>query len=866
MSILNKIFGDPVSRTVSRYEAKVAKINELEKDFERFSDEELRAKADEFKVRLEKGETLDDILPEAFAAAREVSRRTLGQRHYDVQLIGGMVLHEGKIAEMKTGEGKTLAATLAIYLNALAGKGAHVVTVNDYLAKRDANWMGPIFHALGLSVASIQHEQAFLYEPKKLDKNEVTVEMENLKEVSRREAYAADITYGTNNEFGFDYLRDNMVETMGQKVQRGHNFAIVDEVDSILIDEARTPLIISAPDMESTNLYQTFSKIVPRLNKDEDYTVDEKMKAVLITEPGIEKVEKALGMENIYADGGVKYVHQLEQALRANVLFKRDKDYVVKDDEIIIVDEFTGRLMHGRRYSEGLHQALEAKEGVTVQKESRTLATITFQNYFRMYKKLAGMTGTALTSAEEFGKVYKLDVVPVPTNKSMIRTDAPDSIYRTENGKFTAAIREIKERHQKGQPILVGTASIEKNEVLGQLLKKEGIPHEILNAKNHEREAQIIANAGKKGAVTIATNMAGRGVDIILGGRPELFESAGDWQKAHDEIVVLGGLHIMGTERHEARRIDNQLRGRAGRQGDPGSSRFFVSLEDDLMRIFAPDRIKKMMEVLQVPEDEAIENKMISRAIESAQEKIEGFNFDTRKHVLEYDDVMNKQRETIYRKRDEALATDDLSEQAIQMLQDETEKIVQSHALGDYREDWNLEEIFNILSSIFTISEETKKKAKEIKNKEELQQFFVGLAKDAYAQREKELGSSNMRQIEKMLFLRNLDMLWMQHLEEMEHLRDSVRLRAYGQRDPLVEYKNEGQRLFRKLLDSIQNSFVGMVFKVSLAPPESNKPAAPAKKPGNPAHKNIGRNDPCPCGAKKEDGTPRKYKHCCGRK
>ena len=978
MSFLSKIFGDSGERIAGKYQPIVEQINELEPKFKVFSNDELKSKTQEFKERLAKGETLDDLLPEAFAAVREAAKRTIGQRHFDVQLIGGMVLHEGKIAEMKTGEGKTLAATLAVYLNALEGRGVHIVTVNDYLSKRDTNWMGAIYHALGLTVGCIQHEVSYVYEPKVIDKNEVTIEMENLKQVSRHEAYAADITYGTNNEFGFDYLRDNMVESLDQMVQtRGTtrnnspqsgetrnyaenylNYAIVDEVDSILIDEARTPLIISAPDEESTKLYETFAKIAPQLKENEDYNIDEKMRASTLTEAGIEKVEKMLGLGNIYTEGGVRYVHHLEQALRAQTLFKRDRDYVVKNGEIIIVDEFTGRLMHGRRYSEGLHQALEAKEGVQVQRESRTLATITFQNYFRMYKKLAGMTGTALTSAEEFSKVYKLEVVPVPTNKPMIRVDLPDSVYRTENGKFMAVIREIKKCHEAGQPVLVGTVSIEKNESLSQYLRCEGIAHELLNAKNHEREAQIIAKAGEKGAVTIATNMAGRGVDIILGGRPlefasgatsgnaknsqrEFFAQANrslssaegggavpacdlivpeaaplgsknDWQKEHDEVITVGGLHIIGTERHEARRIDDQLRGRSGRQGDPGSSQFFVSLEDDLMRIFAPDKIKRMMEFLKVPEDQPIENKMISRAIESAQAKIEGFNFDIRKHVLEYDDVMNKQRETIYRKRREILESTNLREQVLEIISQEVAKIVKFHTPGDFRDDWNLEEIYENLNTIFPLPLEAcpvpsgrdgaRQNMADAKNRDDLIDYIIGLANKAYEEKEKQVGGEQMRQIEKFVYLRTIDMLWMDHLDEMDHLRDSVRLRAYGQKDPLVEYKNEGHQLFGRLLGAIQSSFVGTIYKVARAAPQAppapprnyaeftpldrrgtpsngasaeqrGKIGLPAEAPrsGAPsfvktsAGKKVGRNDPCPCGAKHPDGRPIKYKHCHGR-
>ncbi|MDD2753486.1 MAG: preprotein translocase subunit SecA [Candidatus Portnoybacteria bacterium] len=892
MSFLTNFFGNAGGGSIAKYETIVEQINKLEPEFGRFSVEELKNKTQELRERLQKGQTLDEILPEAFALTREAAKRALGQRHFDAQLIGGMVLHEGKIAEMKTGEGKTLTATLAIYLNALEGKGAHVVTVNDYLSKRDANWMGAVFNLLGLSVGCLQHERSYIYEPVVLDKNEITVEMANLKEVRRPEAYAADITYGTNNEFGFDYLRDNMVAELKDMSQRKHNFAIVDEVDSILIDEARTPLIISAPDEDSGKLYETFSKIAPRLVENVDYNLDEKMRAATLTEEGIDKVEKILGMGNIYTEGGIKYAHHLEQALRAQALFKRDKDYVVKDGEIIIVDEFTGRLMQGRRYSEGLHQALEAKEGVPVQKESRTLATITFQNYFRLYKKLSGMTGTALTSAEEFSKVYKLDVVIVPTNQPMVRVDMPDSIYRTEHGKFVAVAREIKNRHDAGQPVLVGTVSIEKNELLSQFLKKEGIPHELLNAKNHEREAQIIAKAGRKGGVTVATNMAGRGVDIILGGRPDenppqpsLKGGSGDagspplggvrptgleegdlnnWQKEHDEVVALGGLHIIGTERHEARRIDDQLRGRSGRQGDAGSSQFFVSLEDDLMRIFAPDKIKRLMEVMQIPEDQPIENKMISRAIENAQAKIEGFNFDTRKHVLEYDDVMNKQRETIYRKRLEVLESDSLRDEVLGIIDKEITKIIDFHAPGDYREDWNLAEIQEGVKAIFNLPSDAEQKMAEIKNKEELEKYLSDSARQAYETKEKEVSEASMREIEKMFYLRTIDMFWMEHLDEMEHLRHSVKLRAYGQKDPLVEYKNEGMRLFQRLLGAIQSSFVGSIYKVGIMSEQAAErrevkniisgQVVAEKKDGE-----VGRNDPCPCGSGK------KYKKCCGK-
>ena len=611
MSFLSKIIGDPNKKVLDKLQPIVEKINNLEPEFEKLSNEQLKKKTEEFKERLNKDETSDDLLPEAFAAVREAAKRTLGERHFDVQILGGIILHQGKISEMKTGEGKTLVATLPLYLNALEGKGAHLITVNDYLARRDANWMGAIYHLLGLTVGCIQHEKAFVFDPHiEPDENETTVEMENLRETTRKEAYECDILYGTNNEFGFDYLRDNMALSLEDMVQRPLNFAIVDEVDSILIDEARTPLIISAPDMESANLYKTFAGIIPHLKENIDYNIDEKMKAATLTEKGIDKVEKMLGLKDIYQEKSITYVHHLEQALRAQVLFQRDRDYVVKNGQVIIVDNFTGRLMPGRRFSEGLHQALEAKEGVEIQRESRTLATITFQNYFRLYKKLAGMTGTAATSAEEFAKVYNLEVVVIPTHKPMIRQDLPDRIYKTERGKFKAIIEEIKKRNKKGQPILVGTIAIEKSEFLSALLRREGLTHQILNAKHHEQEAKIISEAGEAGTITIATNMAGRGTDIKLG----------------KGVVEKGGLHIIGTERHEARRIDNQLRGRAGRQGDPGSTQFFISMEDEMMRVFGSDKIKNLMDRLKIPEDQPIENKLISKSIENAQAKIEGYN------------------------------------------------------------------------------------------------------------------------------------------------------------------------------------------------------------------------------------------------
>ena len=814
MSIITKIFGDANEKFLKKLQPVVEKINSLESEFEKLPDEKLKEKTQEFRERLAKGETLDNLLPEAFALVREAAKRTLKQRHFDVQLMGGLVLHQGKVAEMKTGEGKTLAATLPLYLNALEGKGCHLVTVNDYLARRDTVWMGQIYHLLGLTVGCLNHEQSFLYDPdykKPAEEKEKTrdelggfyVVEDFLRPGSRKEAYLADITYGTNNEFGFDYLRDNMVYDLSQQVQRGFNFAIIDEVDSILIDEARTPLIISAPDTESSKWYEEFAKIIPRLDSKTDYQIDEKRKVATLTEEGINKIEKILGMKNIYEEKGIRYLHHLEQALRAETLFKRDVDYIAKDGQVIIIDEFTGRLMPGRRWSGGLHQAIEAKESVQVQPESLTLASVTFQNYFRLYKKLAGMTGTAATSAEEFDKVYKLEVVVIPTNKPMIRENLSDRVYKTEAGKFRAVIEEIKTRHKIGQPILVGTRSVEKNEYLGKLLDREGIPHQILNAKHHQREGEIIAQAGKNGQVTIATNMAGRGVDILLGGNPPLADEA-------NKVRESGGLHVIGTERHEARRIDNQLRGRTGRQGDPGSSQFFVSLEDDLMRIFGGERIKSLMDTLKIPEDTPIEVNLVSRAIEEAQSKIEGLNFDLRKYLLDYDDVMNIHRETTYRKRREILTATD------QELE---------------------EKILNII-------------------------LKTGFKKEDYEKKEKEIGTDQLRRAERFIFLRILDTLWMDHLENMEYLREAVRLRAYGQRDPLVEYKNEGHKMFKKLLSRMESALSNTLMNVKLAPTQAQIVGRPSPAESGTGARfargaKLGRNDPCPCGSGK------KYKKCC---
>ena len=823
--MFEKLFGDPNKKYLNKIQSIVEKINQLEPEFERFSIEELKNKTQEFKERIENygGQSsveLDEILPEAFAVVREAAKRTLNQRHFDVQLIGGIVLHQGKITEMKTGEGKTLAATLPLYLNALTGQGAHLVTVNDYLARRDAVWMGQIYNALGLSVGCINHEASYVYDLSFRSLNDLDEErdelggfkvvQEFLRPCTRKEAYNCDILYGTNNEFGFDYLRDNMAYSKDEMLQKEYNYAIVDEVDSILIDEARTPLIISAPDEESADLYKKFAKIVPQFKKDIDYKIDEKTRSVTLTNQGMDKVEKTLGVGNIYEEKGIQLVHHLEQALRAEVLFKRDRDYVAKNNEVIIVDDFTGRLMPGRRYSGGLHQALEAKEGVIVQKESKTLATITFQNFFRMYKKLAGMTGTAFTSAEEFYKVYSLEVIIVPTNKPMVRKDFPDRIYKTENGKFKALVEEIKEKHTKGQPILIGTISIEKNEHLGRLLALEGIKCEILNAKQHEREGTIIAQAGRLGAVTVATNMAGRGVDIVLGGNPQDLEQS-------QRVCGVGGLHIIGTERHEARRIDNQLRGRSGRQGDAGSSQFFVSLEDELMTRFGGDRIKNLMDMLKVPEDQPIENKMISNSIEKAQARIEGYNFDIRHHVLEYDQVMNKQREAVYKMRKEIL---------------------------------------------FGKDEEISEKVKDLLDEEETKQ---------YAEKFKNILDKDKTNLERFVMLRAIDMLWMEHLETMECLRESVSLRAYGQRDPLVEYKNEGRRLFGHMLDEINNVIVEMLLKVELKGQDTRPQRQQVDLHGRQAKQmgknKVGRNDPCPCGKIDEKtGRPIKYKKCCMNK
>ncbi len=903
MSFFSQFFGDAHARYLASLTPLIDRINSIESEFEKLSDADLKDKTRMFQERLGAGEALDAVLPEAFAAAREAAKRTLGQRHFDVQIVGGIALHQGKIAEMKTGEGKTLVATLPLYLNSLAGRGAHLVTPNDYLSRVGAGWMGPVYHALGVSVGVIAHDFSGMYDPAYGDLTKHGDErLNHFRPCTRHEAYEADITYGTNNEFGFDYLRDNLENNPAELRQRGHAYAIVDEVDSILIDEARTPLIISAPDQESADLYQVFSRITPRLKENVHYNRDEKLRAVTMTEEGIDAVEKILNVGSIYEEKGFRFVRYLEQALRAQALFHRDKDYVVRDGEVVIVDEFTGRLMPGRRWSEGLHQAVEAKEGVKVQQESRTLATITFQNYFRMYEKLAGMTGTAQTSAEEFDKVYRLDVITIPTNKPMVREDVSDFVYRTEAGKLKALRREVKARHERGQPVLIGTISVEKSERLSAMLRVDGVPHEILNAKNHEQEAIIIAQAGRRGAVTVSTNMAGRGVDILLGGNPQDAQGA-------DEVRKVGGLHVIGTERHEARRIDNQLRGRSGRQGDPGSSQFFVSMEDDVMRIFGSERIKGMMESLGIPEDQPIESAMISRAIEAAQAKIEGFHFDSRKHVLEYDDVLNKQRDAIYRLRKEILFVNQppttnhqpptLKERIFEMMDEEVSRIVEFHTAGDSEKEWNVKEIFETVKAMAGAPDDLLVRLEsaafrtegspEERQKDILSSILEEL-RIQYQKKEEAIGEEKMRVAEREVLLRSIDVLWMDHLDQMAHLRDSVRLRAYGQRDPLVEYKNEGSRLFRQLQGAIRAQVANTIFKVggavehrqrmpniqlqrpevvSIVPPrmpaQTHDPilsqinasefsrgiAAPRPKEPN-------RNDPCPCGSGK------KYKKCHG--
>ncbi len=896
--VLNIIFGSKNDREIKALRPIVERINGLESSLTPLSDQALAEKTQEFKKRLEDGDTLDDILPEAFAVCREMSRRRLNMRHFDVQLIGGMILNKGRIAEMKTGEGKTLVATLPLYLNALEGKGAHLVTVNDYLAKRDAAWMAQLYHALGLSVGIIQHDASFWYDP---TYDAADKRLQHLRPCTRHEAYRADITYGTNNEYGFDYLRDNLiVSDLSQCVQRPLHFAIVDEVDSILIDEARTPLIISGPTDQTTDLYYRINAIIPQLKPEHDYTIEEKTKTASLTEEGNVRVEKLLGVDNLYDLQHMDLVHHVVKALQAYALYKRDVDYVVKDGEVIIVDEFTGRLMPGRRWSDGLHQAVEAKEGVKIANENQTLASVTFQNYFRMYKKLAGMTGTADTEAGEFAKIYNLDVNVVPTNRAMIRKDYADVVFRTEKEKFTAIVEEIKDCHERGQPVLVGTISIEKSERLAGYLSRNGIKHKVLNAKFHEKEAEIIAQAGRKGAVTIATNMAGRGTDILLGGNADflfkrvlyqddtlteerkqqiLEQIKAECEKDKQEVVASGGLHILGTERHESRRIDNQLRGRAGRQGDPGSSRFYLSLEDDLMRIFASERVSQMMLKLGMEEGVPIEHGMVTRAIANAQKKVEAHNFEVRKQLLEYDDVMNKQREVIYQHRHAVLAGEHIQQDIHDMMKDLVNGFVDTYCPADqYQEEWDYNGLGEALQGQFAldITQGKGSVADHFKDvgRDALIEEIQTQVRRAYDQKEQELSPELMRYLEKMLLLQVIDHHWKDHLLGMDHLRDGIGLRGYGQKDPLIEYKREGFDMFSSMMERIKSDVLERMFRVQAVrgeqpPPPAPEPTPPPRmvlnrsdeptpQPAQSQADKTGRNDPCPCGSGK------KFKKCHG--
>ncbi len=917
--VLRKLLGSKHDRDIRRLRPIVAAVTPLEPELSRLQDADLRRRADEFRKRIQDGEELEELLPEVFALVREAGRRSLGMRHFDVQLMGGVVLHQGKIAEMATGEGKTLVATLPAVLNGLTGRGVHIVTVNDYLARRDTQWMGPLYHLLGLSVGVIQHEASFLYDPTYPSND---ARFASLRPCSRREAYLADITYGTNNEFGFDYLRDNMRFSLDELSQRELHYAIVDEVDSILIDEARTPLIISGPAEESTDLYYKIDRIIPRLTRAAtitegklheieevragDYIVDEKTKTVTLTESGIAKCEQLLGVENLYDPIHIDTLHHVQQALRAHTLYKRDVDYMVKDGQVIIVDEFTGRLMPGRRWSDGLHQAVEAKEGVRIERENQTLATVTFQNLFRMYEKLAGMTGTADTEAAEFAKIYKLDVVVAPTNRTLIRTNFPDVVYKTEREKFDAVVNEVKELHEVGRPVLIGTVSIEKSERLSKLLKRHGVPHQVLNAKYHEKEAEIVAQAGRLAGVTIATNMAGRGTDILLGGNAdflakELLRKRGldpvsapeaERQKAyegarrvteeeHRKVVELGGLHILGTERHESRRVDNQLRGRSGRQGDPGSSRFYLSLEDDLLRIFGSERIQKIMDRLGMEEGEPIEHRLVTRAIATAQKRVENHHFEIRKHLLEYDDVMNKQREVIYGMRREILEGESQEETIREWMEELLDGIVDTYAAdGTHPEDWDLTGLAEAVHRQFDAKLPAHVQAREVVSREAIRSELWDAAQARYAAREQEVGTGVLRQLERWVMLQIIDAQWKDHLLSMDHLKEGIGLRGYGQRDPLTEYKREAFDLFEAMVDRVRTMVVEWLFKLQVTreSPEAPRPAAPRREAparssrdlllsGAPAAERraevarggpkVGRNEPCPCGSGK------KYKKCC---
>jgi len=881
MSFLKRFATDPNDKMLRRLRDVVEEVNGLEPEIEGLSDQELRALTTEFRERLSEGETLDDLLVEAFAAVREAAKRTIGQRHYDVQLLGGIVLHQGRIAEMKTGEGKTLVATTALYLNALAGNGCHLVTVNDYLVRRDCGWMGRIFNALGMTTSAIAGDLSLKFDSEYLDENVGDERLQHLRPIDRKQAYQCDITYGTNSEFGFDYLRDNLALDMEDTVQRGHFFAIVDEVDNILIDEARTPLIISGEAEESSEMYRRFAQIAPRLLAEQDYTVDAKARTVALTDEGVAKMERLIGVKNIYDENNFQLVNYLEQAVRAQVLYHRDKDYVVHEGEVVIVDEFTGRMMPGRRWSDGLHQAVEAKESLRIQRENVTHATITLQNYFRMYEKLAGMTGTAETEAEEFHKIYGLDVVVIPTHRDMVRNDMPDLVFRNEDAKLKALVEEIKDRHELGQPVLIGTTSIEKNEELSRLLDREGIPHKVLNAKQHEREATIIAHAGEPGAVTVATNMAGRGVDIVLG----------------DGVKDLGGLAVIGTERHESRRIDNQLRGRSGRQGDPGYSRFYLSLEDELMSRFVGPKVKSMLERFGMDGDEPLEHRWVTRTIEQAQTKVEGMNFDYRKHLVEYDDVLAAQRKLVYEDRNRILRGENVRDVMMQLIEDELSDLVDSNCASNHSEEWDTLTVYNSVGSILPMPEDLSDEAMRAMTQDELTDALIEAANAAYEEREKALGEEVVRAWERRVLLVTMSGLWIHHVDAMDELREGALLQAFAQQDPLVAYKREAFDMFQQFQVMFRKNVVYQIFHIlwqptaalilqEAEPVEAGAPAPGAAPNGNgrgqatektaraaaghskrqkapqrvlAGSTKIGRNDPCYC------GSGRKYKHCHGR-
>jgi preprotein translocase subunit SecA len=902
--VLGKIFKNRNEGLIKKLWPGVADANAFEPEYKAMSDEDLKGVTVKLRARLAAGETLDDLLPSAFAAVRESAWRNIGLRHFDVQFIGGMVLQQGKIAEMRTGEGKTLVATLAAYLNGLEDKGVHVITVNDYLARRDTQWMGPVYYGLGMSVACLQHETSYQLDP---EVHSDQPGMNALRLVFRQDAYAADLTYGTNHEFGFDYLRDNMAIDADKRVQRGLNYVIVDEVDNILIDEARTPLIISGPAAEATQTYNTMSRIVPRLQIEDDFTVDEKHRTISLTEDGISTLEQALNIDNLYEPGNYQLTHYVENALRALVIYQKDKDYLVEEGEVILVDEFTGRKMYGRRYSDGLHQALEAKEGLKVQQETITYATITLQNYFRMYNKLAGMTGTAMTEAEEFMRIYRLDVVAIPTNMPNVRDDRTDFIYTTEDGKWNAILEDIQNAYKEGRPVLVGTASIDSSEVLDGILKRNGVPHQVLNAKNHEQEAHIVAQAGRVGSVTVATNMAGRGTDIILGGNQEMIIAdelrkkghatpkdapqevidavkttvQHQWQEEHQQIIDMGGLYVIGTEKNDARRIDNQLRGRTGRQGDPGTTRFYVSLDDELMRRFGGDRIKGVMSKFGLGDDQALENSMVSKALGNAQTKVEAYHFEIRKNLVEYDDVINTHREVIYAERHKVLDDADLKSNILDMMEKELDEVVDNYVAGANSEDWALGDMVEELKTIFPLPQELGVEALELLTPDEIHDEIHDYAESLYEQREGAVGAEQLRIIERLVTLRTIDSHWVVHVTSMENLRQGVGLHAYGQRDPLVMYRSEGHEKFQEMLRMIQHDIVHTIFHATLMEEEATRSraprrtsakasgvklnpmaaAAPTRQPvpaGGAGVAKVGRNEACPCGSGK------KYKRCHG--